>query len=49
MSHVEEYLAHGLSQRVIQDDLIKLREFLGVTIVGQSAHLLFVLETELGL
>jgi hypothetical protein len=34
---------------VIQDDLIELREFLGVTIVGKSAHLWFVLEIKFGL
>jgi hypothetical protein len=49
MSHVEENLAHSLPQRVIQDDFIELWEFLGVTIVGQSAHLWTVLEIEPGL
>jgi hypothetical protein len=49
MSHVEENLAHRLPQGVVQNDLIKLREFLGVTVVGQSAHLWTVLEIELGL
>ena len=51
MSHVEEDLADGLPQRVIQDDPIELREFLGVTTIvgGQSAHLWTVLEIELGL
>jgi hypothetical protein len=48
MSHVEENLAHRLPQGVVQNDFIKLREFLGVTVVGQSAHLWTVLEIELG-
>jgi hypothetical protein len=49
MPHVEEYLAHGLPQRVIKDDLVELREFLRVSIVGQSAYLWFVLEIQLRL